>query len=52
MSILEIIGIVFLCLFSLTCFAVAFILGAWWYIGTGSMTALLALAIYSEDKTK
>lgn len=50
MSIFEIIGIVFLCLFSLVCFAVAIIFGAWWHIGTGAMTALLAGAIYSEDK--
>ncbi len=50
MSILEIISIVVLCLFALTCFVVAIIFGAWWHIGIGAMASLLARAIFSENK--
>ena len=50
MSYFEIICIVFLCLFALSCFVVALVFSAWWHIGTGAMTSLLAWAIYQEDK--
>jgi|GEM_PF-3144461 hypothetical protein len=50
MNIFETIAIVFLCLFALFSFAVAIIFGAWWHIGTGAMTATLAMAMYEEDK--
>ena len=49
MSILDIISIVFLALFTAICFIVALIFGAWWHVGTGAMTSLLAWAIYSEE---
>lgn len=52
MSIIEIVGIVFLYLFSITCFAVGIIFGAWWHFGIGTMTILLSWAIYQEDKPK
>ena len=50
MNVLDIIGIIFLVIFALTCIIIAVSIGVWWYIGSGAMASLLAAAVYEEGK--
>lgn len=52
MSTTDIIGIVFLIIFTLACIITAAALGVWWYYGAGAMAALLARAVYEEGKNQ
>lgn len=50
MSTTDIIGIIFLIIFALACIITGLALGVWWYHANGAMAALLAWAVYEEDK--
>lgn len=46
---LEMAGAIFLAIFAIACVVVAIVFSAWWHIGTGVMSAILAWTIGKEN---